>query len=89
MRVCAHAYVVVFTVSEALPDAAVSACSITVGSDRQAHYLFIGSSRHGDCGNRTERRGSGGAVSPHTVQQAVSQRSRGALRVQYTVTRGC
>lgn len=34
------------------------ACSITVGSDHRAHYLFIGSSRHGDCGNHTEWRGA-------------------------------
>lgn len=72
--------VFVFIVSEALPDAVVSACSITVGSDHWAHYLFIGSSRHGDCGNHTERRGSVWALCRHTHTQAVNQGSWAAWR---------
>lgn len=67
-------------VSEALPDAVVSARSITVGSDHRAHYLFIGSSRHGDLSVVTTQAGGECALSPH-AEQAASQSSGGALHV--------
>lgn len=54
LHVCAY---VVVIASEALPDAVVLVCSITVGSDHRAHYLFIGSSRHGDLTVVTTQRG--------------------------------
>lgn len=66
VRVCLYVCSWAVVGSEALPDAVVLACSITVGSDHQAHYLFIVSSRHGDCGNHTERRGAG-APCRHTL----------------------
>lgn len=68
MCICA----VVVLVSEAHPDSAVLARSITVGSDHRAHYLFIGSSRLGDLTVVTTRRGGECAAPPHT-EQAISQ----------------
>lgn len=38
---------------------------LLVGSDHQAHYLFIGSSRRGDLTVETTRRGGERAPSPH------------------------
>lgn len=49
-----------------------------VGSDHQAHYLFIGSSRHGDLTVVTTQRGGERAVSPHT-DETVSQDCWGAM----------
>lgn len=66
VRVCLCVCSCAVVVSEALPDIVVLACCITVGSDHRAHYLFIVSSRHGDCGNHTERRGAG-APCRHTL----------------------